>query len=157
MKKPRLVASLLAALLLASAAQSQTSNPQLPDAPSAQCRYPASSSRPPYPQSPYYCAAPRSSPSGRGALIGGAIGFTLGAARPNAGTAKDRLTFGLILGLIGAGIGATIPASPYHHFHHPPRWQDDDEDAQHRAPAKPNAPQSSHAWKPIPSDHAPGA
>lgn len=72
-------------------------------------------------------AYPMPEPSLRHAAIGGLIGFVLGAAHPNTAS-KDRLALGVIVGLVGAGIGAAIPS--FHGRYSNPRgpWPDDDDD-----------------------------
>lgn len=79
--------------------------------------------RPPRPMMAY----PMPEPSLRHAAIGGLIGFVLGVSRPNTAS-KDRLALGVIVGLVGAGIGAAIPS--FHGRYSNPRgpWPDDEED-----------------------------
>jgi hypothetical protein len=56
-------------------------------------------------------ARPMPQPSAKGAAIGGLIGFTLGAILPRDGDARSRVGVGVVLGAIGAGIGAAAGGS----------------------------------------------
>ena len=77
--------------------------------------------RPPRPMVAY----PMPEPSLRHAAIGGLIGFVLGATHSNTAP-KDRVGLGLVVGAVGAAIGAAIPS--FHGRHSNPRgpWPDDD-------------------------------
>ncbi len=68
----------------------------------------------------------------RGAVIGGMVGFALGAVAPKPGTlGKTRFAVGALVGLAGAGIGAVIGAhcSSYRSNSPYTPWPDDDETA----------------------------
>jgi len=70
-------------------------------------------------------AYPMPEPSLRHTVIGGLIGFVLGATHSNTAP-KDRVGLGLVVGAVGAAIGAAIPS--FHGRHSNPRgpWPDDD-------------------------------
>lgn len=82
------------------------------------------------------CARPRPgvpyapmpvSPSARHVVIGALVGFTVGAIVPANGSARTRLSVGLVGGLFGALIGASIPAYPSYHRQRN-RWPDEDDE-----------------------------
>jgi len=70
-------------------------------------------------------------PSWKGALIGGLIGFGIGAAKPGEASVGTRVGLGAFIGFIGAGMGAAIGANHanYHYHYRYPRgpWPDDEE------------------------------
>ncbi len=80
----------------------------------------AQSSRHGYPPPPpMHLARPEDGPSVKGALIGGLIGFGLGAAKSGDSSARARVGLGIVVGSIGAVLGAAIGAnhSYYRHYH----------------------------------------
>lgn len=98
----------------------------------------------PYPRS----YAPMPEFSGRHALIGGIIGFGLGAAlgakgnkdqHPGVGV-KAAILVGTIGGMIGAGIGATVPTFQARSLRHRgwPQEPDQDELASNQPPSEPS-------------------
>lgn len=91
--------------------------------------------RPPRPMMAY----PMPEASLRHAAFGGLIGFALGVSHPDTAP-KDRLALGLIVGLVGAGIGAAIPS--FRGRYSTPRgpWPDDEDDEMGSSkPSKPPA------------------
>jgi len=77
-------------------------------------------------------ANPAPGPVFRGAVIGGMIGFALGAAAPKQGTTgKTRFALGTLVGLAGAGIGAAIATNhcSYRSNSRYTPWPDEDETA----------------------------
>lgn len=70
---------------------------------------------------------PMPTPSLKGALIGGLIGFGLGAARSGDTSTKSRVGLGLLVGGLGAVIGAGIgSAMPGHYRPRRVEWPDDE-------------------------------
>jgi hypothetical protein len=113
-------------------------------------------------------AGPMPEPSLRHAAIGGLIGFVLGVTHPSDNTVRGHLALGMLVGLIGAGLGAGIPSHP--HYANPRgRWPEDDEEATHSKPhkskvalSKPDSPRvtspspsSTHTEDPLPAAEAP--
>ena len=83
---------------------------------------------PPRPRS-VRMANPAPGPVFRGAVIGGMIGFALGAVAPKQGTTgKTRFALGTLVGLAGAGIGAAIAANHSSYRSNSPYtpWPDDE-------------------------------
>lgn len=109
-----------AALAADSSGQSSVSAAQFPR------RMPGPRGYPPPPPR-MRMAGPMPAPSLKGALIGGLIGFGVGAARSGDTSPKGRVGMGLLVGglgaVIGAGIGAALPG-PYHHRR--AAWPDDE-------------------------------
>lgn len=97
---------------------------------------------PPYPPRPrgIRMANPAPGPVFRGAIIGGMIGFALGAAAPKEASGRDRFGLGMLVGLAGAGIGAAIGAN--HSYYRSPRvyepWPDEEGAALHSKDAPGN-------------------
>lgn len=81
-------------------------------------------------------AGPMPAPSLKGALIGGLIGFGLGAARSGDSSAKGRVGLGLLVGGLGAVIGAGIGAATPSHYHNRRVAWPDDETASDQRPSK---------------------
>jgi len=72
-------------------------------------------------------AGPMPTPSLKGALIGGLIGFGVGAARSGDTSPKGRVGMGLLVGGLGAVIGAGIGAAfPGHYHYRRATWPDDE-------------------------------
>ena len=158
MKVLRTVATLIIPLLLTPFALSQADQKQAvpPTVAAARCQYSETDNncitsaqaprRFPGPRHPSACCpgprpgvayAPAPVSSARHVVVGALVGFTVGGIVPANGSARTRLSVGLVGGLFGALIGASIPAYPSYHRQRN-RWPDeDDEDddlAQHQAP-----------------------
>jgi hypothetical protein len=109
-------------------------------------------------------AAPMPGPSLGHAAVGGLIGFVLGVAHPSDNTVRGHLALGMLVGLIGAALGAGIPDHP--HYANPRgQWPEHDEEAAHSKPhksevalSKPDSPRvtspspsSTHTEDPLPA------
>lgn len=92
---------------------------------------------PPRPRS-VRMANPAPGPVVRGIVIGGMIGFALGAFAPQQATGRTRFTLGMLVGLAGAGIGAAIAAdhSSYRFHRQYDPWPDEDEAASRGNPVQ---------------------
>ena len=105
---------------------------------------------PPYPPRPHgvRMANPMPSHSLRGAAIGGLIGFALGAAVPKDGTVRNRVGLGIIVGLVGAGMGAAIAANHAYYYRYPRGpWPDEEETASLARRRTSDAPESRRSHR----------
>ncbi len=97
------------------------------------------------------------SPSARHAAIGFLIGFGLGAAHPNDGTVRGHVALGLLVGLVGAGIGAAIPSFHARNPHWRGPWPDEADEEEGDQYASRSEPLKSGPTKatPVPQIHPP--
>ncbi len=92
----------------------------------------------PVPPRSMHMARSMPAPNLKGVLIGGLIGFALGAARTGDPSARARVGAGFLVGGIGAVIGGAIGAAPGRYRYRRASWPDDDEIAS----AKPGSTES---------------
>ncbi len=162
----RTVATAITALLLASFALAQTTPTQAdsgarPAVAAARCQYSPTDSncntnappprRFPGPRPPSVCCpgprpavayAPRPVPSARHVVIGALVGFAVGTVVPKDGSARARLSVGLVGAMFGALIGASIPSYPSCHRQRN-RWPDEDDEQDDIANHQPHTPSPS--------------
>jgi len=186
MKALRIAATLIIPLLLApfaltQADQKNTENNLPPTVTAARCQYSQSDGncsttaqaprRFPGPRHQSACCpwhrpggayAPMPVPSARHVVIGALVGFTVGAIVPANGSARTRLSVGLVSGMFGALIGASIPSYPSYH-HRRNRWPDtdDEEDDLAQRPSSTRSPTGAQAGRsepaPRPENSTPSA